>query len=381
MIGKIDDVSVRVTQDELTRFDRQLPIVGEVPTERKRQPVARDAEPMPSGVTRWPPPRPDGFELRRVAPGRIMQAVQALESPPDSGFRSGDAAPADRLFAVWFRVLDWLGTRALTMCEMNNLLGAQAAGQPVKGEARFVEIIGQIDKADMGLESFDELYKFTGALSTDGSAAQQPPIFGLLRAGEAGAFVESTDQTPDEHDNVVLADVAVLKEYFVADLLPTPVLTPAAVFWSRVTPQLSQAPVEIIVGLVSSFSDSDDWREERKHADALTFQPAPVTAPVPVSAQRPAAGVVAAGASRAHRSRSAAVSVSRMTADVQLAQVLHRYLKLDRAGARVDVGDPNAKLDLVDAYRLYRQMVNTRELTSRQTVESWLVDWAVPSAP
>ena len=69
-----------------------------------------------------------------------------------------------------------------------------------------------------------------------------------------------------------------------------------------------------------------------------------------------------------------------MTADIQLAQVLHRHFKLDQSGAHVDVRDPDVKLDLVDAYRLYRQMIDTKELTSRQTVAAWLVDWGVERA-
>lgn len=363
MIGKIDDANFRVTHEALIRFDQQPSPVAAPPPEPKRNPVVCDAETMPAGVVRWPPPRPEGYELRRVAPARIIHAIHALETKPGSVGHSFHAAPADRLFAVWFRVLDWLGTRALTMGEMSSLLSAHAAGESATGEARVVKTLRQIDKTDTGLKSFDELCKFAGALSVDAPGAQRPPLWVLLRAGEAGAFVPSTDQALDETaDKVVLADVVALKEFVVAELLPPPVLSPGAIFWASITPRLSQAPVDLIVGLIDSFSESDDMRDEEQRAAALKLRPEPV----PASAQR---------------ARPTPVSVSRLTADIQLAQVLHRALKSDQPGARVDVRDPDAKLDLVEAYRLYCQLSDARELTSRRTVETWLADWGVARAP
>ncbi len=364
MIGKIDDASFRVPHEELIRFDHEPPLVRAPPTEPKRNPLVRDAETMPAGVMRWPPPRPEGYELRRVAPARIIQAIHALETKPAwlvHAAHSVHAAPADRLFAVWFRVLDWLGTRTLTMGEMSRLLSAHSAGQSATGEDRVVKTLVQIDKADTGLKSFGDLCKFAGALSGDALASQGPLLFAVLRAGEAGAFVEAPDQPPEETDKVVLADVVVFKEFVVAGL-PPPVLSPGAIFWSSITPRLSQAPVDLIVGLIDSFSESDASREQEKRIDAFTPAPEPVPAP-------------------SQRARPAAVSVSRMTAHIQLAQVLHRHLKLDQPGARVDVRDPDAKLDLVDAYRLYRQLIDDRQLTSCQTVEAWLVGWGVARAP
>ncbi len=360
MIGKIDDASFRVTHEALIRFDQQPRPVAAPPPEPKPNPVVRCAETMPAGVVRWPPLRPEGYELRRVAPARIIHAIHALETRPGSVVHPVQAAPADRLFAVWFRVLDWLCTRELTMGEMSSLLRAQAAGRLETGEARVVKSLRQIDTADAGLQSFDDLCKFAGALSIDVAVAvpPRPLLWSVLRAGEAGAFVKVTDPTPDAADNVAVADVVVLKEFVVAGLLPPPVLSPGAIFWSSITPRLSQAPVDLIVGLIDSFSESDDSRDEEKRSDASRLRPEPM----PASAQL---------------TRPPAVSASRMTADIQLAQVLHRHLKVDQPGAQVDVRDPDAKLDLVEAYRLYRELIDARELTSRQTVESWLVDWGV----
>ncbi len=365
MIGKIDDASFRVTAHEaLFRFDHpSQPVVAQL-TEAKRNPVAPEAETMPAGVMRWPPPRPGNYELRRVSPARVIQAMHALETKPALIVHAAHAAPADPLFAVWFRVLDWLGTRTLTMGEMSSLICAHAAGQSATGEARIAKTLLKIDKVDAGLKSFGELCKFAGALAGDALAAQGPLLFGVLQAGHAGAFVKAVDQTPDETDQIVVAEVVVLKEFVVADLLPPPVLSPGEIFWSRVTPRLSQAPVDLIVGLIDSFSESDDSLEEKKRANAFTPAPEPASASAP-----------------RQRARPAAVSVSRMTADIQLAQVMNRHFKLDQPGERVDVRDPDATLNLVDAYRLYRQLIDTRELTSRQTVEAWLVDWGVERAP
>jgi hypothetical protein len=367
MIGKIDDASFRVTHEALIRFDQQPRPVAAPPPEPIRNPVACDAEPMPAGVVRWPPQRPDGYELRWVAPARIIHAIHALETKPGSGGHAAHAAPADRLFAVWFRVLDWLGTRTLTMGEMSSLLTAHVAGQSATAEDRVVKTLERVDTIDTGLKSFDELCKFAGELSVDGLAAQGQPLFAVLHAGETGTFVAVEDEALDETaDKVVFADVVVLKEFVVADPPPPPVLTPGAIFWSSITPRLSQAPVDLIVGLIDCFSESDEFLDEQKRADALPPRPAPVPEPVP----RPV-----------RRARPAAVSVSRITADIQLAQTLHRYLKVDQPGARVDVRDPDAKIDLVEAYRLYRQLIDARELTSCQTVENWLIDWGVARAP
>jgi hypothetical protein len=358
MIGKIDDASFRVTHEALIRFDQQPRPVAAPLAEPKRNPAVCDAETMPAGVVRWPPPRPDGYQMGRVAPARIIHAIHALETKPGSAVPAVQAAPADRLFAVWFRVLDWLGTRTLTMGEMNSLLSAHAAGRLETGEARVVKTLSRIDKADTGLKSFDDLCKFAGTLSVDVSVPTRQTLWGVLRAGEAGAFVRVSDPTLDEADKVVVADVVVLKEFIVADLLPPPVLSPGAIFWASITPRLSQAPVDLIVGLIDSFSETDDSRDDEKRVDASRLRPEPV----PASAQC---------------ARPPAVSASRMTGDIQLAQALHRYLKLDQPDARVDVRDPDAKLDLVEVYRLYRQLIEARELTSRQTVEAWLVDWGV----
>jgi hypothetical protein len=350
---------------------------------RLRQMAAAHADQLgtllPQGVSHRPPQRPGGFDLANVSLEHLGQANDVLETNNYPVSSPAFERPADPLFATWFKALDLLGTRELTMAEMNGWVFSNveheghAADIRLNGEFRQNGEFRLVFNPQVGLRSVHELHKFLGGFRRLPGERGITPGHG----GEGGLFARATDSFigfPESRWGEE-ADIGAwwgkLVQFLSRDhelLRDAPVPDPVEQLTTRSRDRV-----------LSSLDDFDSLgfladpreRQQLRHViDALLSTP-PNSAPRVAAAQ-------AMGQHLKDRARlTETVSVSGATAEIQTLQTITRYLSIHA----LDVRNPAHSIDAVEVYRLYRSLLAAGELVARATVEGWLEAWGVRHVP
>ena len=324
---------------------------------------------MPEGISRLPAARPDHYDLARVAPEAVATAIDVWESNdiPVSG--PGDARPADPLFKTWFKALDALGTRTLTMAEMNAIIQSDGSWQGERGRLRTASHFKLVSDGSTGLISEHELHKFVaGFKGVPGTSNRLVAGAG----GESGLFARATAKRADwGHEGGIRAFWAAYPPPSKADAEAFALAYIHDVQW-RLTVAPS-AGLDVKLNTLAArgyFADPRDRPVLSATLDSLR-------ASAPDSPERVAAASALGDFLRSRWRAADTVSVSGATAEIQMMETMHRYL----TNNGLKVSDPSQRIDAVEVYKLYRTLLKNDQLTSRATVETWLKSWGVAHVP
>ena len=336
-------------------------------------PATPTAEPMPQGVARLPPQRPADFALKALPKDTVIDVLATLETNINPVSNPSYALPADPLFATWMKSYSMLGTRTLTMAEMEGLIDSE-----VRWEGRET---GMRDRSKFEIR-FDpnegrmhqhELHKFIGGFKQD-------PGHGAIdagRGGETSLFARMTDFFNDHDIPTNWGSESAIRDYWRDHRSAVRTSNPAlATRLDADLHSLSHAGREQVLDKlayyrnVGYFADPKQEAKLRPSVEALL-----ANAPGTPARARAAQAIVDNFRERARNPD--VVSVSGGTAEVQMAQTLYRYM----AENKLDFKRPNDRIDVVEVYKLYRRMAAAGELTSRETVKGWLEQWGVPNVP
>ena len=346
------------------------------------RPITQGAEVMPQGVLRLPPQRPSSYDLARLPLDRLASAVNGLETNSNPVSNPTYRYPADPLFATWFNASEALGSRALTMAELNAVIRSDLAWTSGAGEFRQLDSLRLVADPNTGLEAFHELHKFGAGFRGYPALEGRALVFYAGQGGETGAFARMTDPGPLNSlgENVGVGDEAGIKQFFVQNLDALRSFPLDHQHWTEMKLKVAAAPNKYVEMIVSSYRSVGHFGDPREQA-ALKGTLDSLLTSQPGSPQRTLAAQTLYRNFEARDRLLSTVSVSGMTAEIQMGQVLHRYLKLDQPGRRVDVGQPDNTVDVVEVYKLYQRMADGGELTTRATVDGWLTQWGVPHVP
>ena len=325
--------------------------------------------PAPQGVTSLPAQRPADFDIVRLSADTLVQALRLTEtnSNPVSGPQFD--RPADPLFNTWFETFAALGTRALTMSEMQSMVRLNLEWRAAPNGERLPASLPAIKFSKRGLLMPHELHLFAAGFRAqvghNGLAAGQ--------GGEYGLVARAT--LPASHLGRGWGDEAKIRDYWGRQVRAAQATSPPSP-WAQVERELLTASTTQVAGKIEAyvaqgfFSDPRDQQALRATTDALLSS-------APNSTVREQAARALIAHFQACEKRLDTVSVSGATAEVQMLQTLSRYL----SDNHLSVQNPLDKVDVVQVYRLYRTLLANGELTSRATVEGWLVGWGVAHAP
>lgn len=326
--------------------------------------------PVPQGVSRPPPERPANYDLTSLPRTVVINALETLETNSNPVSSPAYAAAADPLFATWFKALDGLGSRSLTMAEMQALIVSDVASVGLLDRDGFKL---NYDPAK-GLGSDHELHKFTagfrghpGALSYLMSAGQ---------GGESGIQARVTDEfeidIPDNwgDEASILNHMSGELRKIAKEVRDPDVLTRAQTTLAVDSPEEVRSQLNQFASGHGFFADPRQQQALRSTVQTLLTAPAG-------SAARVDAAKLLIDNFRERAKKLDVVSVSGTTAEIQMTQTLYRYLRTNR----LDVSNPAHKVDAVEVYRLYRQLLDGGELITRATVETWLKDRNVANVP
>lgn len=331
----------------------------------------------PEGSIALPPPRPADYRIDRVSGDQAVDALNTLESNTYPVSSPQYEHPADPLFANWFKAFDRLGSRSLTMAEMNSLLNSGLgwrSGTETHGERGAF----RLQVGSTGLASPHELHLFLGGFRDlpKGSSSLGLRAAGL--GGEGGLFARVTDEfdtgTPDDWGKESEIEKFWFRKVNVRDTEVNPAAT--ARRWEKTQLQLETASRAELLTKIDEFGKAGylaDPRERELLAPLLEQ----LKTSTPHSPARfwAAKGVI--DNLKARSKLTETVSVSGATAEVQVLETVYQYLKQNR----LEVSRPDQKIDVVEVYKLYRELLARGELTTRRTVQAWLTHWKLPSVP
>lgn len=268
------------------------------------------------------------------------------------------------------------------MAELNGVIRTDLAWKSGTSEFRQIDSVRLVADSATGLEAFHELHKFAAGFRGQPALEGRALVFYAGQGGENGALARMTDPAALNSlgENIGVRDEARIRGFFEQDLEALRNFPINQNHWSAMEQKVTAASnsyVEMIVFASRSVGSFADPREQAKLKGTLDSL-------LTSEAETPERARAAQALYRNFEARDQllrTVSVSGMAAEIQMGQVLHRYLKLDQPGARVDVGRPDNTVDVVEVYELYRQMADRGELTTRATVEGWLQDWGVSHVP
>jgi hypothetical protein len=330
---------------------------------------------LPTSVVSAPPPRPAGFDLMKVPKDSVIDALVLLETNSDPVSNTSHAAPADPLFATWFKAYDMLGTRALTMAEMAGLNNSQVdwSGSET-GQFERSRFNLRLIADDMRMDRH-ELHKYVGGFR--GHPGVRTDSIAAGRGGESSLFARMTDVYNDHDLPTRWGEEAVIRDYWKAHR-PAPRDSAASQpdEWARAATMLTTCTRELVLTKVHLYHLAGYFADPR---EALKLAPSvqALLASAPGSPQRADAAKAFAAILRDRANTPDIVSVSGATAEIQMTETLYRYMNTNH----LDFKKPGDRIDVVEVYALYRQMLEAGELTSRTTVQGWLQAWGVAHQP
>lgn len=316
---------------------------------------------LPQGVSKPPPVRPADFALTSLPRTVVINALETFETNSNPVSSPAYAAAADPLFATWFKALDGLGTRTLTMAELQALVVSDVASVGLLDRNGFKTVY---DPAK-GLASDHELHKFTAGFRGHPGAASY--LMSAGQGGESGIQARVTDEFEgDIPDN--WGDEANILEHMSGELRKIAKDVKDPNVWSSAQASLATGSTEEVQSQLNRFASGEGVFADPRQQQLLrpTVQTL-LTSPAGSAARLDAARVLIDNF-RERAKRLDVVSVSGTTAEIQMTQTLYRYLKTNR----LDVNNPAHKIDAVEVYRLYKKLLDGGELITRATVETWL---------
>lgn len=343
--------------------------------------VERDAEVralqasgvLPAGVSRLPRERAVNYDLAGVPPGAVATAIDKLETNDLPVSTPGELNPADPLFKTLFGALDALGTRTLTMAEMNALIQSDGSWQGQNGGVRSAAGFTLVYDRSQGLISQHELHKFVGGFKgVPGTGSRLVAGAG----GESGLFARATAGNGAPSD--AWGFEGGIRAFWAGRLPPSRADAEAAAssYIDDVQRRLTTASASGVAISLDRLAARGFFADPRERL-ALSETIDTLRSSAPNSAQRIASAAALADNLRRRWRAADTISVSGATAEIQMMQTMHRYLTINR----VRVDDPQHRIDAVEVYALYRRMLKNNELTSRATVEAWLTGWGVTHVP
>lgn len=351
---------------------------GAAAAHARAAPSPATVEPLPHGVRRAPPERATDFDLTQVPLEKIVEAVTGAESNAYPVSDPTDERPADPLFATWFNTFEALGTREVTMAEMCGLIVSEGRWPFTARGLRDAASFRLYYRPDTHLQHAHDLHKFTvgfrGPIGDNGWSRT------VGNGGEFGLFARATDPSNGlaveqwSNEDAIhaywgkyIARLATARTY---DSRFDPGPRTSLVKWLCTH---SREQLVITLSLEQSgglFADPNLHATLRPIIDALLNS-------APGSAQRIEAAHAYKKFADDRQLPYQRVSVSGATAEVQMLQTIGRYL----VDNKIDTDNPTHTLDVVAVYRLYRRLLESGQLATRATVETWLVAWGVPHQP
>jgi hypothetical protein len=337
--------------------------------------VGPSAELMPVGATRIPPQRSIDFNLTKLDPDTIINALAILETNSDPVSNPSFERPADPLFATWFKAYEQLGTRSLTMGEMAGLndsdinWSGKETGLRARGnfKLRLLENDTRMDR--------HELHKYVAGFR--GQPGVDTSNIAAGRGGENSLFARMTDFYNDHELPKRWGEERVIRDYW-RDHRSSPrtVNESQPDKWALDAGKLTAAPKAELLSELWRYQLSGYYADPREQ-QKLTPSTEALLATEPGSPQRAAAANALTGILRERANVPDLTSVSGATAEIQMTETLYRYMNDNR----LDFSEPNDQIDVVEVYGLYRRLLAAGKLTSRSTVEGWLKDWKEPHVP
>jgi hypothetical protein len=329
-------------------------------------PTPASTERMPQGVSCLPPQRPARYNFAQIDRATVVQTAAALESNSNPVSSPAYAAPADPIFANWFKALNKLGTRTLTSAEMNGLVQISLYPQwPAVG----------FDPA-AGVTMEHEVHKYLGGQKTY-------PLSQMWTPGQGGESGLLASYTTDRSNALTQKDAG--SEARIHAFMAAPERVQALQRSASAVNTYIQTERNALVQATpkEAAARADHYRSLGYFADSkvnVLAQPFidQLKSSTTTAAQRNSA---AQGLTQLLRQRAELLqqtSVSGVTAEVHIVQVMSRYLRDNRIDL---VNRPTDQVDAVAVYQLYRRMLDAGELTNRATVEGWLKSWKVPYVP
>jgi hypothetical protein len=319
------------------------------------------AEAMPQGVSQFPPPRPANYDFGQMPVATVLRAADEFETNSHPVSNPTYEAPADPLFATWFRGLDQLGSRTLKMSEVAALVNTSTAPFAQRNALLFDPNKGVVPH---------EFHKMLGGFRIEPGSLMWTPGMG----GEYGIIARITDEY-----------VADIPEDFgdMREVLPFLQRSERAFqssaqkvdpnHWPNIFDQLSSGDRTAVKAKISELRKSGLVAEPQlKQLLEPLFKTLRTTEAG--SPQRLAAAQAVIENMQQREKALQTLSVSGITAELQMAQTFARYLKINR----LDTRNPNDQVDAVAVYRLYRDMLSKGELISRGRVEDMLKIWGRP---
>jgi hypothetical protein len=328
---------------------------------------------MPRGVDHLPPVRPVDWQLSAQPISRIQAAIETWET---NAYPVSDASyerPADPLFATFFKGLDELGTRSISMSELNALIDADVTW-PMRMEGTPFALTDKVN-TDNGV-TIHEWHKVLSGFRIVPRGLLADTSFHAGMGGEQGLFARLTDEFEDTPDDLSTPEVLsfLSKNKFYAKELEQRESNSQA-GWMKLHEDLTKAPGVDMPGLIQGMVKSGYFADPRQQ-EALSSILEALRSSVMLSPERRQAADELIDHFRQQEDGLRVVSVPAATAEIQLAQTLEKYLKRNR----LDLIRGADQVDGVALYALYRQLLADGKLISSERVKQFLDSKGVPNA-
>ncbi len=318
------------------------------------------------GVSELPPPRPSEFALNAIPPAAVMKAIDVLEANayPVSG--PGFSRAAEPVFGNLFGALNALGSRRLTMAELQGLLDSKLHDPGV--------ILRSTDDIEVAfdpakrLASPHEFHLFFGGFRGHTGPPLEAPLAGW--GGENGLFARVTDEFDDETpsnwgDRKEIFKLWSIKVFRLRDEMFGEV--PES-FWAGLRDDLTNSVDEGLHAELKALRSRGAFGDPRFREQYRPLIEQLKTTPPGSPERREAAARLVDGFRSLDAMLREGVPLSGATAEVQLLETLQAYLKTQGMLGRA--WRPDDSIDFVEMYRLYVQLHDEGKLTTREQVRS-----------
>ena len=328
---------------------------------------------LPQGLASLPPHRPADFDLLKLPKTTVINALATLETNTNPVSNPSYALPADPLFATWMKASSQLGTRSVSMAEMEGFIDADVRWTGKGTGMRDPQTFDIRLKLTEGRMHRHEMHKFIGGF-------RQEPGAGAIdagRGGETSLFARMTDYYNPHDLPEKWGDEKTIRDYWQEHKSPVRSHDqPSTRDWKAEAKNLTSANRTQLLEQIYSYEGSGFFGNPREEAALRPHVEALLSSEPGSPARARAAEAIGQNFER-RASNPDVVSVSGATAEVQMAQTLYRYM----ADNKLNFERPSDRIDVVEVYKLYRKMEAAGELTTRATVDGWLKQWGTPHVP
>jgi hypothetical protein len=318
------------------------------------------------GVSKLPPTRPSDFALTSIPPAAVIRAIDTLEANayPVSG--PGFSRAAEPVFGNLFGALNALGSRRLTMAELQGLLDSKLHDPGVI--LRSTDDIKVAFDPTKRLASPHEFHLFFGGFRGHTGPPLEAPLAGW--GGENGLFARVTDEFDDQTpsnwgDRQEIFKLWSIKVFRLRDQMFGEV--PES-FWAGLRDDLTNSVDEGLDAELRALRSRGAFGDPRFREQYRPLVERLEATPPGSPERREAAAQLVDGFRSLDAMLREGVPLSGATAEVQLLETLQAYLK--RQGMFGKSWRPDDSIDFVEMYRLYVQLHDEGKLTTREQVRS-----------